>query len=128
MKIYNNIKHITEQKLEDNQYYIYVIENTAKNIKIGITKNISQRTMSLSGSNGGGNKPIRCAVSEPTYLKTLEKTIHSYFNKYRISGTEWFKDISFEEVIEYVDKLFTSNEYQTCNEIRKNVGGYKYKR
>lgn len=125
MNIYNNITHIQEQKLEDNQYYIYVIENDAKNIKVGITKNISQRVISLSGSNSGGNKPIRCAVSEPTYLRTLERITHDHFNKYRVKGTEWFKDIAFEDVINYIDSLFSSASYKTCNETRRNVENYQ---
>jgi len=127
MKIYNNIMHINEEKLDANQYYIYVIENDAKHIKVGITKNISQRAISLSGSNGGGNKPIKCAVSDPTYLKTIEKTVHAHFDTYRVSGTEWFKDIAFEEVVEFIDSLFNSKGYNKCNELRKKVGGYHSK-
>lgn len=124
MKIYTNFKHIIEPKLEDNQYYIYVIENEAKHIKVGITKNISQRIFSLSGSNCGGNLPVRCAVSEPTYLKTMETTIHSHYDKNRVKGTEWFKNITFEEVINFIDNIFNSSSYTRCNELRKNAGGY----
>lgn len=127
MNIYHNISHIQEHKLEDEQYYIYAIENTAKNIKVGITKNASQRISSLSGSNGGGNKITRCAVSEPTYVKTMEKTIHMHLHRYRIKGTEWFKNISFEDVVKLIDSLFNSDGYKHCNELRK-THGYTRKR
>ena len=122
MNIYDNFKHIVEQKLEDNQYYIYVLENESKHIKVGITKNISQRAFSLSGSNCGGSLPLRCAVSEPTYLKTIEKTVHTHYDRNRVQGTEWFKDITFEDVVEYIDNIFSSPSYLKCNELRKNVG------
>ncbi|MBQ8218299.1 MAG: GIY-YIG nuclease family protein [Bacilli bacterium] len=126
MKIYNNMSHIGEEKLDDNQYYIYVIENDAGHIKVGITKNISQRVISLSGSNGGGNKPIRCAVSESTYLRTIEKTVHNHYDRYRVSNTEWFKNITFEEVVEFIDNIFNSSSYTKCNELRK-INGYKHR-
>jgi len=125
--IFNDIKTINLPKLEDIQYYIYALENDLGYIKIGITKNISQRTLSLSGSNGGGGRIIRVLVSQPTYLKTLERIFHTIYRDYRIEGTEWFKDILFEDVAAKMNEVFNSNEYIKCNELRKNAGGYRYK-
>ena len=99
MKLYKSVNEIEERKLEDSQYYIYVIENNAGHIKVGVSKNVNQRLISLSGSNIGGNLINRIAVSSPTYLKSLEKTIHTHYNINRIKSTEWFKNISFEEVV-----------------------------
>ena len=124
MDIYlnSNIKNINLPKLIDNQYYIYVIENDIQhNIKIGITKNISQRIKNLSGSNSCGNPIIKCAISNPTYLYSLEKTLHNKYNKYRFKSTEWFDGnyIKFEDVINYIDDLFNSDSYINCNNTRK---------
>ena len=120
MFIYNNIKEINLLKLEEKQFYIYVIKNEPQgNIKIGISSNIKQRMKSLSGSNNGGNKIVKIAVSEPTYLYTLEQIIHNHFSKYRIQNTEWFYDLEFSDVTNYIDKLFESDEYKKLNKIRE---------
>ena len=119
MKVYDNLRYIVDPKLDDGSYYIYVIENDAGNIKVGITANIIQRVSSLSGSNTGGNIPIRVAVSSPTYLKTIEKIIHDHYHNKRVIRTEWFKDITFNEVIEFTESLFNSASYIRCNETRK---------
>ena len=79
MNIYYDIKEIREPKLEDGQVYIYVLENSPQhNIKIGQTTNPKQRMSSLSGSNSGGNRIERAAISPPTYLPFLEKMIIIY--------------------------------------------------
>lgn len=120
MKVYNDITHVNEPLLEDGQLYIYVVENYPQGyIKIGKSTNIQQRLKSLSGSNGGGNKLVKVAISNPTYLYTLERIAHDYFDKYRIKNTEWFKDITFEEAIEFIDSQFNSSSYNICNESRK---------
>lgn len=124
VRIYDNIKMVNLPKIEDIQYYIYAIENEMGYVKIGISQDITQRVRSLSGSNTGGNKIIRIAVSNPTYLKTLENTFHSMFNNYRIANTEWFKGITFDEVITKMNETFNSDDYFRCNELRKQAGGY----
>lgn len=125
MRVYNNPKMVSLPKLEDIQYYIYALENDKGLVKIGISKDISQRVLSLSGSNGGGNYIVRVAVSPTTYLKTLESSLHDIFNKYRVKGTEWFDGISFEEVVIKMDEIFSSSSYERTNEMRKQAGGYR---
>lgn len=127
MKIYN-FKNITELKelpiLDDGSYYIYVMLNSpAHNIKIGITTNIVQRLQSLSGSNGGGNRIVSLAVSEPTFCASSEKAFHERFGKYRIEGTEWFDGsrLIFEEVVTEMENQFSTRSYETCNKIRKEL-------
>lgn len=110
--------------LEDGQSYIYVIENyPAKNIKIGKTTNILQRYKSLSGSNGGGNRILRMYCSPATWVPTIEGTCHNHYHFARIPGTEWFdrNKVNFDEVVEYVNGLFYTKGYKTCNELRKKL-------
>lgn len=123
MNIYADMKQVTEEAVQDGQLYIYVLENYPQgNIKIGKSSNVKQRFKSLSGSNGGGNKIVRFAVSPVTYLYSLEKTAHCHFHRARISGTEWFsgEKLTFEEVVGFLDELFNSSSYEKANEIRKN--------
>lgn len=120
--MYNYFKDSNFEELNDGRVYIYVLKNFPQgNIKIGRSTNITQRLISLSGSNGGGNKIVNCFVSEPTYLYSLEKTLHNRFHQYRIDGTEWFdgSKLTFEEVCITLNDMFESDEYARCNEIRR---------
>lgn len=127
MKTYNS-KNVMELKelpvLDNGTYYIYVMLNSPQqNIKIGITTNILQRLQSLSGSNSGGNKIIKLAVSDPTYVASAEKAFHNYYHRYRIPNTEWFdgNKISFEEVVEFIYEQFKLKSYEACNKLRKEL-------
>jgi hypothetical protein len=123
MNIYTDISQVTEEPVVDGLLYIYVLENYPQgNIKIGKSSNVKQRFKSLSGSNGGGNKIVRCAVSPVTYLYSLEKTAHCHFHRARIEGTEWFAGdkITFDEVVDFFEEIFKSDSYERANEIRKN--------
>lgn len=121
MNVYTDVNKISEKPAEEGQLYIYVLENyPQKNIKIGRTTNPLQRMRSLSGSNNGGNKISRVAISPVTYLYTLERTCHIKFDKYRVKGTEYFSGISFEDAVSYIEELFNSRSYIVCNELRKN--------
>lgn len=114
--------------LEDGQIRLYVLENNFGHIKIGITTNVKQRIDSYGRSNGQGVTEIkRVLVSPPTWLKSMEGTIHNHYDWYRIEGTEWFCDkrntgeLTFEKVCEYMKLLFSSASYKRCNELRKKV-------
>lgn len=112
--------------LEDEQVYIYAMLNTCNKIKIGITKNIQQRYQSLCGSNSQGNEIVKVYVSEATYLNHLEKMIHEHFEQFRLKKTEWFVNnktgkLTYEEVVEYINLLFSSADYKRCNEIRRKI-------
>lgn len=127
MKIYNS-KNVMELKelpvLDNGTYYIYVMLNSPQeNIKIGITTNILQRLQSLSGSNSGGNKIVKLAVSEPTYVASAEKAFHNHYDRYRIPNTEWFdgSKLKFEDVVDFIDKQFKLKSYETCNKLRKEL-------
>ena len=108
--------------LEDGQIYIYVIKNSANNIKIGKTTNLSQRIQSLSGSNGAGETIVDVYCSPSTWLHNIEKIAHDHFRYARLSG-EWFdgSKITFYDAIEYVRGLFDSRDYESCNELRKRI-------
>lgn len=121
MKIFDDISKVNVPVLSDGQLYIYVLENSPQgNIKIGRSSNIQQRLRALSGSNSGGNHITRIAVSDATWLYTLEHLLHNHFSMYRIEGTEWFfgEDMTFDSVVEYIENLFVSDEYATCNRVR----------
>ena len=122
MRIYDGTKAVDVPILKDGLLYIYVLENAPQgNFKIGRSSNMQQRLRALSGSNTGGNKIIRCAVSDPTYLYTIEHIVQDKFSRNRIEGTEWFlsNDLSFQEIVAEIDKIFASDSYTRCNEIRK---------
>lgn len=127
MKIYTS-KNISELKevpiLDNGSIYIYVMLNyPAGNIKIGQTTNIVQRLQSLSGSNGGGNKIIKLALSDFTYVISSERAFHEKFARYRIEGTEWFDGnrLTFEEVVSEMENQFSTKTYEVCNKIRKEI-------
>lgn len=117
--------------LEEPKLYIYIMLNDAGKVKIGKTKNIQQRYMSLCGSNSAGNKIIKVCVSPSTYLFSIEKTMHNKFDKYRIQNTEWFYDPSdcdgeklFNNVFNELKSLFSSDSYKRCNNLRKLLNSH----
>ncbi len=131
-KINNMIDERTKKDLKDlpvldePQVRIYVMLNSVGKIKIGKSKNVYQRYLSLSGSNGQGNEIIKVLVSPPTYLYTIETVMHEKFKEYRIPNTEWFYDennVSGEELFTAAVKelrlLFSSEQYKLCNSIRE---------
>ena len=114
--------------LEDQKLYVYIMLNDAGKVKIGKTKNIQQRYMSLCGSNSAGDKIIKVCVSPSSYLYTLEQIMHNKFNKYRIPDTEWFYDINdysgeslFNNAVNELKLLFSSTSYKKCNNLRKSL-------
>lgn len=110
--------------LDTGEIYVYVIQNyPQKNVKIGITTDIIQRVHALSGSNGGGNRISKLYCSPATWIKGIEKTCHTHYHYARILGTEWFdgNKVEFNDVVNYVDGLFNSKNYKTCNELRKKM-------
>lgn len=113
--------------LDEYQLYLYVMLNNAGNIKIGQTRNIVQRLQSLSGSNGGGYHITKLYVSPSSYVLTLERAFHEKYNKYRINGTEWFdgKELTFDEVVEEIEKQMNTEGYKTCNDLRKETAEKK---
>ena len=114
--------------LEEPQLRIYVFLNEEGKIKIGKTKNIYQRYLSLCGSNSRGVKLTDCMVTPSTYLYTLESHMHDKFARYRIPNTEWFFDKEdptgkklFENACKELKLLFSSNDYKKCYELRKSM-------
>lgn len=117
------------QPLDKSQVYIYILRNSVGKVKVGKTSDINQRVQSLSGSNSQGNILLSCYLSEPTYLQTIERIMHSRMDYYRIPNTEWFYyeedptgEIMFDSAIELLEKLFYSKSYKRCNELRKKYG------
>ena len=114
--------------LEAPEKYVYILLNTAGKVKVGISHNIQQRIQSLSGSNSQGNKIIKCYHSPATYLYTIEEIMHGRMDRCRLKNTEWFYyeedptgEILYYSAIELLEKLFNSNSYERCNELRKKM-------
>jgi hypothetical protein len=114
--------------LEEPQLRIYVMIDGEGRVKIGKTKNIYQRYLSLCGSNGKGQNPVSVCCSPPTYLYSLETIMHNKFARYRIPNTEWFFNKEnpngeqlFEEACKELRLLFSSTDYKKCNELRKSI-------
>ena len=112
--------------LEEPQLRLYAMLDAEGKVKIGKTKNIHQRYLSLCGSNSRGVEIISVCCSPPTYLYTLENIMHEKFKQYRIPKTEWFYDNKclsgeklFSTVCEELKLLFSSADYKKCNEARK---------
>lgn len=115
---------VTEQSETEipKLYNIYVLQNDEGYIKIGITQNFGQRLASLSGSNSAGHKIEKYYVSEPTYLETLERVMHDIYVANRIDGTEWFKDLAFDDVVKTLKDITASKSYLLCMQIRQQYG------
>lgn len=114
--------------LEEPELRIYVMLDEEGKVKIGKTKNIYQRYLSLCGSNSRGVNIIKILCSPSTFLYTLETIMHDKFSKYRIPNTEWFYDKEdssgqrlFNDACEELRLLFSSDSYKRCNEIRKKA-------
>ena len=112
--------------LDEPQTRIYIMLNSTGKIKIGKSKDIYKRYLSLSGSNSQGNEIIKVLVSPPTYLYTIETIMHEKFATYRIPNTEWFydeDDSSGDELFTAATKelrlLFSSDQYKLCNSVRE---------
>lgn len=121
--------------LKDPLLYIYILLNSAGKVKVGKTTNIAQRVQSLGGSNGAGDKIIRCYCSEPTYIFNIEFIMHEKMKKYRIPNTEWFYydegpdgELLYSSAVGLLERLTSSKEYEKCNLIRKKVYEEKEKK
>lgn len=112
-----DLKEIPE--LEEPQVYIYVMKNSVGKIKIGKTKNIYKRYLSLSGSNSQGNDITNVYCSPATYLYSMEWMMHDHFKDFRIKGTEWFEGVSYKEIVDFLNTNLESENYKTCNELRR---------
>lgn len=105
--------------LEEPELRIYVMLNNEGRVKIGKTKDIYKRYLSLCGSNSQGIEIITCLVSPSTYLYSIEIILHNKFNRYRIPNTEWFYDKEdpsgerlFQSACEELKALFSSTGYK----------------
>ena len=126
MRTYKDLNDL--EVLPKGKLYIYIMLNDAGKVKIGKTHNIYKRYLSLCGSNGQGNKILKVYVSSSTYLYTIESIMHNKFNKYRIKGTEWFSDkndsygnVLYEKAVDELELLFSSDNYDKNNELRKSI-------
>ena len=114
--------------LEEPKLRIYIMLNSEGKVKIGKTKDIYKRYLSLCGSNGQGNSINKVCCSPATFLFSLENIMHDKFDRYRIPNTEWFynkEDLTgeslFHNAVNELRLLFSSTGYKTCNKLRKSI-------
>ena len=50
---------------------------------------------------------------------TLEKICHKHFNRFRVKNTEYFENVTFEEVLWFLVSLFDEPSYASSNEMHK---------
>ena len=120
--------------LEEPMMYIYVMNTESGKVKIGKTTNILQRYHSLSGSNSQGNPITDIYCSGPTSLYTIERLMHSKFDKYRLGeNTEWFEDVSdktrkklFNKACYELEKIFEAPNFDKLNELRLQYSKKKH--
>lgn len=94
------------KKLSDTNY-VYVLLNDVGMIKIGITDNPYERFNAIQ--NASGSLITNYYLSEPIKNNyEIEQYLHKYFKKYN-TVAEWYKDISFNEVVNYVSDYIDKN-------------------
>lgn len=87
--------------------YVYVLLNDVGMIKIGITDNPYERFNTIQ--NASGSLITNYYLSEPIENNyEIEQHLHKYFRKYN-TVAEWYKNISFNEVISYVSDYIDKN-------------------
>lgn len=95
--------------------YVYVLYNPESElVKIGKTKNPQERFTSLTNQNG---TKFRYYITKPMYIERIvEKVMHDRFHRFRVKG-EWFKNISFDDVVTYLKEVCCSNDFINRNKI-----------
>lgn len=87
--------------------YVYVLLNDVGMIKIGITDNPYERFNTIQ--NASGSLITNYYLSEPIKNNyEVEQHLHKYFKKYN-TVAEWYKNISFNEVVNYVSDYIDKN-------------------
>jgi predicted GIY-YIG superfamily endonuclease len=87
--------------------YVYVLENEMGLVKIGISDNPYQRFTTIE--NASGCRIIKYYVSsEIDNNYEIEQHMHKYYKENNTVG-EWYKNLLFEDVKNYVDKYIRDN-------------------
>ncbi len=96
--------------------YIYIIDN--EKIKIGFSETPWQDISVLEQQ--GGFKTSRAYVVQADVADQVESRIHQYFSNYHFIG-EWFKGITFEEVVSRVNEFIVEIELETLRNSELNA-------
>lgn len=121
--MFNELKKKQVFDNSDKLGYVYALLNQDEYIKIGITKNPYQRIKSLSNSNTGGSEIIRYYLTSPMYIyDTVERIMHSKFDKYRTTG-EWFcgDTLHYEDVVNELKNLSNDRSFHIANTSRERL-------
>ena len=93
-----------------------VIERFDNNVELNHNNDINIQTII---PNYNIYRIERVAISPPTYLPFLEKICHKHFNRFRVKNTEYFENVTFEEVLWFLVSLFDEPSYASSNEMHK---------
>ncbi|MBU5332107.1 GIY-YIG nuclease family protein [Anaerocolumna aminovalerica] len=114
--MYNELKNINEDK---EMGYVYVLYNPeSKLVKIGKTKDPRDRLLSLSNQNG---TKMKYYITDQMYIETIvERIMHNKFDRFRCAKGEWFKNISFNDVVKTLKELCNSEDFKRRNYKKNN--------
>ena len=111
------MKKLISKPLSESKH-IYVLENSDRRVKIGVSKNIKQRIRALE--TGSSYKMINVFyTAKCSNSNELESLCHKHFKNFKIRG-EWF-DVPFETAKEYVKNLNLEFNFRSEEESKKRV-------
>ena len=100
-------KKIKDVKNLFGSNYVYVLLNDAGLIKIGITDKPYNRFISIQNSSGSMITDYYLSESISNNYE-IEQYLHKHFKKYN-TVAEWYKNISFMDVVDFVSKYIDKN-------------------
>lgn len=99
--------NINEVKNINKSNYLYVILTDVKLLKIGITDEPYKRFVTIQNASGALIR--KYYLSKPLSNNyEIEQYMHKYFKKYN-TVAEWYKNISFNDVVEYISNYIDKN-------------------
>ena len=100
-------KKIKDVKNLFGSNYVYVLLNDVGLIKIGITDKPYNRFISIQNSSGSMITDYYLSESISNNYE-IEQYLHKHFKKYN-TVAEWYKNISFMDVVDFVSKYIDKN-------------------
>lgn len=95
----------SKKMLESN--YVYVLVNDMDMVKIGITDSPYDRFTTIQNASGSLIKQFY--LSDPISNNyEIEQYLHKHFKKYN-TVAEWYRNISFDNVVDFVSKYINEN-------------------
>ena len=98
---------IKDAKKVSKSNYVYVLVNDMDMVKIGITDSPYDRFTTIQNASGSLIKQFY--LSDPISNNyEIEQYLHKHFKKYN-TVAEWYRNISFNDVVDFVSKYIKEN-------------------